>query len=69
MNDHETILKLEEERDRARGEVMNFQAKVDELEHICDKCPWNIGRTLKIQEEWEKTQPSISTSVLHKVDG
>jgi predicted nuclease with TOPRIM domain len=56
------ILKLTEERDRARGEVMNLKAKVDELEHICDECMWNPSRTLRLQEEWEKTHPPSETS-------
>ena len=66
MSDHETILKLTEERDSARGEVMNLEAKIEELkqelEHKCDSCNFYykvIDHNLKLQEEWEKTHPPI----------
>ena len=30
--------------------------EVKELETQCDNCAWNIGRTLRLQEEWEAKQ-------------
>ena len=60
------IDKVIEERDRARGEVMNLTAQVQELEHQCDNCAWNIGRTLRLQEEWESLSEAMKEAKTEK---
>jgi thymidine kinase len=38
--------------------------EVKELETQCNNCAWNIGRTLRLQEEWEAKQEKEGKSLV-----
>jgi uncharacterized protein Yka (UPF0111/DUF47 family) len=44
----------------SRWQIEEVVKEIEALETQCDNCAWNIGRTLRLQEEWEAKQSEES---------